>query len=66
VYAGTQGFLDEVPVDRVREFEKGLLDEFRLRHKDLLDDIASKKELNDDIVTRLKRAIGDFAGSFRK
>jgi len=52
--------------ERVREFEKALLDEARLRHKDLLDDIASKKELSDDIVNRLKRMMGDFTAQFRK
>jgi F-type H+/Na+-transporting ATPase subunit alpha len=66
VYAGTQGYLDEIPIEKVREFELGLLDEARLRHKDLLDDIASKKELTEDIVTRLKRMLSDYVAQFRK
>jgi F-type H+-transporting ATPase subunit alpha len=35
VYAGVNGFLDDVPVDRVREFERGLLQYFGRFHAEL-------------------------------
>ena len=37
LYAGTNGFLDGIPVEDVRRFEDGLLDWFRTRHADILD-----------------------------
>jgi F-type H+-transporting ATPase subunit alpha len=65
VYAGTQGYLDKVEMKNVRRFEKELLDFIRLRHKDLLKNIAEKKELNTEITATLKEALKDFTESFK-
>ncbi len=65
VYAGTQGFIDQVPVENVRRFETDLLDQMRLRHKDVLDAISAKKELTPEIVEKLKSILGSFAASFK-
>src|SRR5438445_404479 len=45
LWAGTQGFLDPIPVEHVRRFELSLLESMRLKHADLLAAIADKKEL---------------------
>ena len=42
IYAGTSGYLDPLPLDRVREFETGLLALMRSEHKDVLDAIRDK------------------------
>jgi F-type H+-transporting ATPase subunit alpha len=47
LYAGTNGFLDGVPVEDVRRFEDGLLDWFRGRHSDILDTIKSTGNIPD-------------------
>ena len=44
LYAGTNGFLDGIPVEDVRRFEDGLLEWFRTRHGDILDGIKSHRE----------------------
>jgi F-type H+-transporting ATPase subunit alpha len=64
LFAGTNGYIDPLPIEDVRRFETGLLESMRLRNADLLSDIATKKELSNDIVERLRKVIGDFAATF--
>ena len=62
IYAVTNGFLDKVPVEQVRDFESGLRQFVSDRFGDLLDHIASTGTLGDE--DRLKGAISEFATSF--
>ena len=64
IYAGANGYLDDLKVDQVRPFEDGLLAAMRNEHQGLLDDIREQKALTDDIESRLKDAIDAFAKSF--
>lgn len=65
IFAGTQGFLDTIEMSKVLRFERELLDFIRLRHADLLADIASKKELTKEIDAKLREVIGGFVASFK-
>ena len=65
IFAGTNGFIDAIPIENVRRFEIGLLEAMRLRHADLLAAIADKKELTPEITAQLKIAIGDYAKTFK-
>jgi len=62
LYAGTRGYLDDVPVSDVQRFESELLDTFRSTNKGLLDDIRSSGKLDEDAV---KAALDSFGSSFR-
>lgn len=64
LYAGVNGYLDELEVSKVGEFESGLLAILRNKHSDLLGEIAKKQELTDDITTKLKAATDAFAKGF--
>ncbi len=64
LYAGVNGYLDNLKVSQVGAFEQGLLANLRSEHSDLLDGIATKKALDDDLTKRLKAAIDGFAKSF--
>ncbi|MER0237276.1 F0F1 ATP synthase subunit alpha [Fulvimarina sp. MAC8] len=64
IYAGTNGYLDDLKVDQVGEFEEGLLNAMRNEHKDVLDAIAEKKTLNDEIKDKLKSAVDKFKKNF--
>ncbi|SKA20584.1 F0F1 ATP synthase subunit alpha [Consotaella salsifontis] len=64
IFAGTQGYLDKLQVSQVGAFEQGLLSMLRTEHKDVLDAIASEKQLTDDIRARLKKVIDSFAKKF--
>ncbi|MCY2984938.1 MAG: F0F1 ATP synthase subunit alpha [Planctomycetota bacterium] len=65
IYAGTRGHLDEVAVDRVRDFEIGLLSYVRDRKPDLLVKIREVADLTPEIEEAIKSAISTFKASFR-
>src|SRR5256885_2737803 len=48
IFAGTRGFIDDIPTGDVRRFEAELLEEFRSRYSDLLDSIRQEKTLPDE------------------
>jgi F-type H+/Na+-transporting ATPase subunit alpha len=60
VYAGTQGYLDDVPVSRVLEFQNQFLAYVDSSAADLRSQLAEKKELNSDIEPKLKQTLADF------
>ncbi|MGU3492531.1 F0F1 ATP synthase subunit alpha [Xanthobacteraceae bacterium A53D] len=64
IYAGTNGYLDGLPVSKVREFETGLLLALRSQHQDILDTIRTSKELSKDTTANLTKALDAFAKSF--
>ncbi|HAP13266.1 MAG TPA: F0F1 ATP synthase subunit alpha [Afipia sp.] len=64
IYAGVNGYLDAIPVAKVREFEEGLLSLLRGKHVDLLNAIRDSKDLSDDSAGKLKAAVEGFAKTF--
>jgi len=64
LYAGTQGYLDKVPVTRVREWEAGFVRFLKSEEPDLLAEIEKQKALDDKLFERLKAAISTFNHQF--
>ncbi len=64
IFAGTQGFLDGIPVDAVNRFEEALLADLHANHADIMDRIRDTKDLADDTRAALKDAVAAFATSF--
>lgn len=64
IYAGVNGYLDKLPLDKVKAFEEGLLLNLRGEHADLLDAIWEKKALDDELEGRLKAVIETFLKNF--
>ena len=64
VWAGTGGYLDDVPVDDVRRFENEFLDYLQRSHEGVYASIRETGELGDDTATTLKDAIEEFRRSF--
>jgi ATP synthase alpha/beta chain, C terminal domain/ATP synthase alpha/beta family, nucleotide-binding domain len=64
LYAGTQGYLDKVPVTRVREWEAGFVRFLKSEEPDLLAEIEKQKALDDNLFERLKAAISTFNHQF--
>jgi F-type H+-transporting ATPase subunit alpha len=62
LFAGTKGFLDDIPTDDVGRFESELLEEFRSRHSNLLDEIKESGKLPDE--QKLNEAIENFQERF--
>jgi len=64
IYAGVNGYLDPIPVHRVRAFEDGLLSTLRSRHADVLEAIRSTRDLDDATAGKLKSAVDGYAKTF--
>ncbi len=64
IYAGVNGYLDPIPVDRVRAFEEGLLGTLRTQHGDILKDIREARDLSDATAAKLKDAVDAYAKAF--
>ena len=66
VLAGTKGFLDDIEIPQLGEFQVGLLDFMEASHSDLLKEILEKKALDDDLQKRLQDAISEYATRFKE
>jgi F-type H+-transporting ATPase subunit alpha len=64
IYAGVNGYLDALPLNRVRAFEDGLLSLLRGKHVDILEAIRSSKDLSSDTEAKLKDVVQSFTKSF--
>jgi len=64
IYAGTQGFVDKVPVARVREWEAAFVRFMRSERPGVLEAIDKQKALDDTLFERLKAAISTFNHQF--
>jgi F-type H+-transporting ATPase subunit alpha len=60
IFAGINGFVDDLPVNDVRRFEAELLKYVESEQKALRQDIATKKAIDADLSARLKAAIAEF------
>ena len=64
IYAGVNGYLDELPVAAVGRFEQELLTHVHAKGSDLLSTIRTEKALSDDTESKLKSVIEGFAAKF--
>ncbi|MCC6967183.1 MAG: F0F1 ATP synthase subunit alpha [Nitrospira sp.] len=60
IYAGVNGFLDDVPVDKVLQFEADLLHYVAQNHQDMRKDIATVGKIDDKVGGKLKDIIATF------
>ncbi|NOX20576.1 MAG: F0F1 ATP synthase subunit alpha [Nitrospirae bacterium] len=65
LYAGTQGFLDDIPVESIKAFEQGLLSYVRSQKQDLKKEIMEKKALDEDLKNKLNETIEAFKATFK-
>ena len=66
IYAGINGYLDDLPIDAVKKFEREFLKFMRDEHRDILDDIRESRNLSEETEEKLKRAIENFRKEFKK
>ena len=64
IYAGANGYLDDIELDQVSEFEKGLLDFMAANYHELLDEIKTLGEMSDKAESKMKKAVEDFKKGF--
>jgi len=64
IYAGVNGYLDALPVAKVRAFEDGLLSLVRGKNVDILNAIRESRDLSDDTAAKLKAVVEGYVKSF--
>ena len=60
VFAGVNGYLDDLELSQVKQFESDLSDLIKSSHKDILDSINSTGNLDDEVKAKLSSIIEDF------
>lgn len=65
LFAGTQGYLDDVPVEAVKKFEDEFLKFIKGTKDDLRTELAEKKAIDDDLKGKLGQAIEEFKKGFQ-
>ncbi len=64
IFAGTQGFLDSIPVDQVTRFEAEFLAHMRAHHKDILDAIRTEEKISEETDRKLREVLKTFTENF--
>jgi F-type H+-transporting ATPase subunit alpha len=64
IYAGTNGFLDDLKVEDIRAFESGLYQYVDATHADLLKEILEKKALDDKLKKSIEGVLNEYKKNF--
>ena len=65
IYAGTNGFVDELPLTALKKYEQELYSFIESKHPDIFADILKKRELDGDLRAKLNKALEEFKGIFK-
>jgi F-type H+-transporting ATPase subunit alpha len=66
LYAGTNGYADEIAVDKINDFEQALLDDLKTRKPDLLQTISADRAVKPESEAALKEFLDDFVFRFKR
>jgi F-type H+-transporting ATPase subunit alpha len=64
IYAGTKGYLDAIPVNRIGAFQEGLIAKLKTSYPQFLDGIRKEKALTPELEAQLKDALDSFSKTF--
>jgi F-type H+-transporting ATPase subunit alpha len=65
LFAGTQGYLDDLPVEAIKKFEEGFLRFIRDRKQDLKNALKEKKTIDEDLKGKVSQAVEEFKKGFQ-
>ena len=65
LFSGARGFLDDLPVEVLKDFEPQMLAFMESKYQALLAEIKEKKEISPELEEKLKKAIGEFKTQFQ-
>lgn len=66
LFAGTHGFADDQPAEKIKAFENELLHFVRTKHPDVLKELATKLDITDTLLEKLSKLITEFKEGFVK
>jgi len=64
IWAVTNGFMDDVPLNRVNDFESELIEQVKSRHSGLGEQMVETGKLDEDLEAKLKSAVADFKSAW--
>jgi F-type H+-transporting ATPase subunit alpha len=64
IYAGTRGYLDGIPVNRIQAFQDGLLAKLKTSYPKFFEGIRKEQALSKDLEAMLKEALESFTATF--
>src|SRR4051812_4833507 len=65
IFAGTNGFVDELPLTSLKKYEQDLFSYIESKHPDIFGEILKKRELDGDLRTKITKALEEFKGVFK-
>jgi F-type H+/Na+-transporting ATPase subunit alpha len=65
IYAGTNGFVDELPLTALKKYEQELYSFIESRYPDIFTDILKKRELDGDLRAKMNKALEEFKAVFK-
>ena len=65
IYAGTNGFVDDLPLTALKKYEQDLYSFIESKHPDIFADILKKRELDGDLRAKITKALEEFKGIFK-
>ncbi|SPF47266.1 F1 sector of membrane-bound ATP synthase, alpha subunit (fragment) [Syntrophobacter sp. SbD1] len=65
LYSGTRGFLDEIPVEKVLQYEQQMLAFVERKYPEVLSEIKEKAAISDSLDEKMSAALKEFAGVFQ-
>ena len=65
LWVAQNGFMDDVPVDKIKDFQAKLTDYLSTRRTELLEQIAREKALSDELIATLKTTATEFKQTYR-
>ena len=60
IFAGVNGFIDDVPVNKIKEFEADLLTFVKEKYPKVRDEVVTKKKIDEEFGNQLKQIISEF------
>jgi len=65
IFAGTNGFLDQLPVSELGRFEKEFVEYVEMKHADILTELAEKLQISDELNEKITKALESFLSGFK-
>jgi F-type H+-transporting ATPase subunit alpha len=66
IYAGTNGFVDDLPLNVLKKYEQELYSFVESKHPDVFSDILKKRELDNDLRGKINKTLEEFKGVFKR
>ncbi|HBG46202.1 MAG TPA: F0F1 ATP synthase subunit alpha, partial [Deltaproteobacteria bacterium] len=64
IYAATNGYVDAYPNSALKRYEEELISFIESRHADIIEDIRTKKNIDNEVKAKLNKALDDLKGLF--